>query len=137
MANLVYPRARRECLRTGLTFVAANIKAVLVDTGQYTYASTHEFLSDIPSGARVATSGNLANKTDTDGVTDADDVTFAALTGGGGSASVIEALVLYIDTGNPATSRLLCYIDTATGLPITPSGGDHVIQWNAAGIFQV
>jgi hypothetical protein len=137
MANAVYPLARRQCLRTGLTFTAADIKAVLVDTGQYSYSASHEFLTDVPSGARVATSGNLTGKTDTGGVADADNVTFAGLTGGGGSADTIEAVVLYIDTGSAATSRLLAYIDTAAGLPITPTGGDHEIRWNASGIFQV
>lgn len=138
MANLVFPRALRQCLRTGLTWTAADIKAVLIDTGQYTYSATHEFLSDVPSGARVATSANLTGKTDADtGIVDADDVTFTALTGGGGSAAIIEAVVLYIDTGNPATSRLLAYIDTAAGLPVTPTGGDHTIRWNASGIFRV
>lgn len=137
MANVVYPLARRECLRGGLSFTSSNIKAVLVDLGQYTYSASHEFLSDVPSGARVATSGNLASKTDTGGVADADDVTFVALTGGGGSADIIEAVILYIDTGSAATSRLLVFIDTAAGLPVTPTGGDHTIRWNASGIFQV
>ena len=137
MANVVYPRARRECLRAGLGFTSSNIKAVLVDLAQYTYSASHEFLSDIPAGARVATSANLTGKTDTDGVADADDVTFTGLTGGGGSADTIEAIVLYVDTGVAATSRLLVFIDTAAGLPITPSGGDHTIRWNASGIFQV
>jgi hypothetical protein len=50
----------------------------------------------------------------------------------------IEALLIYIDTGSAATSRLVAYIDTGvTGLPVTPNGGDIVITWNASGIFQL
>ena len=32
--------------------------------------------------------------------------------------------MIYKDTGSEATSPLIAYIDTATGLPITPNGGD-------------
>ena len=39
-----------------------NVRAILVDTGAYTYNDTHEFLDDIPSGARIAVSGNLTGK---------------------------------------------------------------------------
>lgn len=132
MSNVVYPLAAREGLRAGLDWTGADIKAVLVDTALYTYSAAHEFLSDIPAGARVATSAALGAKTDTGGVADAEDAAFIALVG-----VTIEALVVYIDTGVAATSRLLVYIDTAAGLPITPSGGDHTIRWSASGIFQL
>jgi type IV secretory pathway VirB2 component (pilin) len=69
--------------------------------------------------AIVATSGNLASKTSTNGVADAADITFTAVTG-----DVSEALVIYKDTGVAATSPLLAFIDTATGLPVTPNGGN-------------
>lgn len=87
---------------------------------------THEFLSDVPAGARVATSGNLASKTATDGVADAADVTFSAVTG-----DQSEALVIYKDTGVAGTSPLIAYIDAATGLPVTPNGGDITVQWDS------
>lgn len=135
--NVIYPLALRECLRSGLSWTSANIRAVLVDTSQYSYSAAHEFLSSVPAGARVAVSSNLSGKTDVGGVADADDVTFSALTGTGGTGDTIEALILYIHTGTEGTSRLIAYIDTAVGLPIYPTGGDHVIRWNASGIFRV
>ena len=120
MANALYGKGRQKFLEGGIAWLADNIKAVLVDTGAYTLAiDTHEFLSDIPVGARIATSGNLATKTTTLGVADADDLTFASVTG-----ASIEAVVLYKDTGVAATSALIAYIDTATGLPVTPNGGN-------------
>lgn len=137
MANLVYPRARRECLRAGLSITSAVIKVVLIDVSQYTYNAAHEFLSDVPVGARIAISPALTSKTDTDGVFDADDVTYTALVGAGGTGDTIEAAAFFIDTGVAGTSRLLAYYDTGAGLPITPSGGDHTLRWNVAGIFQV
>ena len=42
----------------------------------------------------------------------------------------IEAIVIYVDTGTEATSPLIAYIDTATGLPITPNGGDIIVTWD-------
>ena len=57
---------------------------------------------------------------------------FPAVTG-----NPAEAILIYIDTGSAATSRLVAWIDTATNLPVTPNGGDISIQWNASGIFQL
>jgi hypothetical protein len=34
---------------------------------------------------------------------------------------------LFKDTGNTATSRLFYLIDTATGLPVTPDGGNILL----------
>lgn len=93
---------------------------------RYTLAiDTDEFLSDIPSGARITTSGNLASKTATLGVADAADVVFSSVSG-----ASCEALVIYKDTGAAGTSPLIAYIDTATGLPVTPNGGDITCVWD-------
>jgi hypothetical protein len=74
---------------------------------------------------RAATSGALTGKTVTAGVADAVDVTFTAVSG-----ATVEAIVLYADSGTEATSRLIAYIDTATGLPLTPNGGDVTVAWD-------
>lgn len=105
------------------------IKAVLVDTGAYTFNAAHTVIGDIPAGARLAT-GTLANKVWTGAVFDADDLTFTAVPAGTGSASAAEALVLYVDTGTPATSFLIAYFDTVTGLPVTPNGGNIQVVWD-------
>ena len=102
-----------------------NIKACLVDSASYTPdTAADQFLSDL-SGV-VATSGNLTSKTTTDGVADAADVTFSSVTG-----NQSEYIVVYQDTGTPSTSRLIALVDTATGLPVTPNGGDIVVQWDS------
>lgn len=95
----------------------------------------HEFLSDIASGARLATSSVLANKTNSTGsgaslvggVADADDVVFSLV---GPSGTTIEAFVLYKDTGNDATSPLIMYVDVATGLPVTANGGNITVSFD-------
>lgn len=128
MANALYDKAREAFLGADIDWLADNIKAVLVDAADYTInLSTHQFLSDIPSGARVATSGNLASKTATAGVADADDVTFSSVTG-----DPSELIVLYKDTGSAATSPLICAIDTVSSgaLSVTPNGGDITVAWD-------
>tara|TARA_R110000823_G_C15952958_1_gene502546 strand:- start:22783 stop:23190 length:408 start_codon:yes stop_codon:yes gene_type:complete len=126
MANALYDLAREAFLGGDIAFDTDNIKAALLDLTDYTpNLATDQFLTDIPVGAIVATSGNLASKTVTLGVADAADVTLTAVTG-----DESEYILLYQDTGVGTTSRLIALIDTATGLPVTPNGGDIVIQWD-------
>lgn len=82
-------------------------------------------LNDITGAARVATSSALGSKTVTNGVADAADVTFSSVTG-----DVSEALVFFKDTGTESTSRLILLIDTATGLPVTPNGGNITVAFD-------
>jgi hypothetical protein len=128
MANALYANAKEQFLQGGIDLLNDDIKVVLVDTDLYTAdTAADDFLDDIASGARVATSANLSGKTVTDGVFDADDVTFTAVTG-----AESEAVVIYKDTGVAATSPLIAYIDTGTGLPITPNTGDIILQWSGS-----
>lgn len=130
MANARYPLWKQELLQgSSNTSLTGTVKVALVDTGVYTYSAAHQFLSSL-TGV-VGTAQTLASKTFVNGVFDAADVTF---TGVSGASS--EALVLYIDTGVAGTSRLVAYIDTGyTNLPVTPNGGDIIIQWAAGGIL--
>lgn len=125
MANALYDLGRQAFLEGTIAYLTDNIKAVLVSSGYTPSTTTHQFLSDIPGGSRVATSGNLASKTSTAGVANAAAVTFTAVTG-----AQCLYLVLYKDTGTAATSPLIAIFDTATGLPVTPSGGDITITWD-------
>lgn len=126
MANTLYDEARRAFLEGEINWLNDTIKVILVDTGSYTInVTTHKYLSDIPTSARVTAPVTLTAKDTTGGAADAADVTFPSVSG-----NSIEALVIYIDTGVEATSKLLAYIDTATGLPITPNGGDIICVWD-------
>ena len=126
MANALYDKARERFLTGQFNWSTDSIKSVLVDTGAYTVSLTsHEFLSDISSSARVSTSGAFTGKTTTGGAADANDINFSSVSG-----SSIEAIVIYADTGTEATSPLIAFIDTATGLPITPNGGDIIVTWD-------
>jgi S-formylglutathione hydrolase FrmB len=131
MANAVYPKFKQALWLQSANSNASTgaVKVALVDTGVYTYSAAHEFVSSL-SGT-VGTAQTIGNKTFVNGVLDGDNVTFTGVTG-----NTIEALVIYIDTGNASTSRLISYQDTSvTGLPATPNGGDITITWNASGIL--
>jgi hypothetical protein len=128
MANSLYDKGRESFLNGEIDWTDHDIKAVLVQTsGGYTVdLANHQYLSSISAGYRVATSANLASKTTTAGVADAADVTFSAVTG-----ATVGAAVIYRDTGDADTSPLIAYIDTATGLPVTPNGGNLTITWDS------
>lgn|SRR5574343_1498773 len=130
MANALYPKWKQELIQgTSGTSLTGTLKCALVDTGTYTYNSAHDFYDDV-SGV-VGTPQTIGTKTYTNGVLDGDNVTFTAVSG-----ATVEALILYLDTGSSATSRLVAYIDSSvTGLPVTPNGGDITVSWNASGIF--
>lgn len=129
MANALYPKFKEALLQAGVNLSSGTVKVALVDTGTYTYSAAHQYLSSL-TGV-VGTAQTLGTKTFTNGVFDAADSTFTAVTG-----ASVEALVLYVDTGTAATSPLIAYIDTGvTGLPVTPNGGDINVTWNASGIF--
>lgn len=118
MANAIYPKAKEQMLQGGINLSSSTVKVALIDTGTYTYSSAHEFFSSV-SGV-IGTPQTLASKTFTNGIFDAADVTFPAVTGNNA-----EALLFYIDTGTAGTSRLIMFQDTGvTGLPVLPNGGD-------------
>ncbi len=135
MANAIYPEYKESLLdgdaSTALTGTGTTgLYVALVDTGTYTYSSSHQFYSDL-SGI-VGTDQEITSATTANGTVDGADVTFSAVTG-----ATVEALVLYRkNAGANTTWRLVAYIDTSvTGLPVTPNGGDITITWNASGIF--
>lgn len=131
MANAIYPKWKEAIIQASSnSSLGGTLKAVLIDTADYTYSSAHDFYDDASAGA-VGTPQTIGTKTYTNGTLDGDNVTFSALSG-----DPCEAILIFLDTGTPATSRLVAYIDTGvTGLPVTPNGGDVTITWDAAGIF--
>lgn len=126
MSNALYDSGRNGFLVGSINWLNDTIKAMLVDAQAYTLdLAAHQFLSSVPAGSRTAPGVTLANKTAAAGVADADDVTFNAVTG-----AQSEYIILYKDTGAEATSPLIACIDTATGLPVTPNGGNISVSWS-------
>jgi hypothetical protein len=105
-----------------LNWISDTFRAVLINLSLYTPSAAHQNLSDIPAGARAALSGVLTGKTNVAGAYNCDPFQFTAVAAG----PACGAIAIYKDTGVASTSALLLYIDTATGLPVTPNGTDIV-----------
>lgn len=133
LANSLFDPGREGFLSGEIDWDTAVIKVALVRS--YTFSAAHKFVSEVTGagGTLVATSAALAGKTVTTGVADANDVTFTAVASG----AAISAIIIFQSsavTGGAdvaATSqRLIAYIDTGTGLPVTPNGGDITVTWD-------
>ena len=126
IAGTFYPKGAALTMGGGVNWGADALKVALVPAG-YDRDEAHEFLSDL--GAPLATQA-MSSRTTTGGVFDAADANFGAIAPG----STAKAAILYKDTGNPATSPLLAYIDQLTGFPVATNGGGVTIPWaNGAG----
>lgn len=126
MANTLYDAARQRFLEAQINWMTDTVKVILVSTSAYTaQVGVHQYLSDVASSARIAGPVTLTSKATTGGAADAADCTFVSVSG-----NSIGAIIIYVDTGVESTSPLIAYIDTATGLPITPNGGDIIVTWD-------
>lgn len=128
MASQLYPKGAGHILgaATKVDLVADNIK-ILFYSGSF--SSGHEFVSDLTGASIIARSGNLAGKTVTSGVFDANDLTVTAVSG-----SAFGHVILYKDGGTDATSPLVAIFDITT---FTPNGGDINVIFNASGLFSI
>jgi hypothetical protein len=189
MANVLYDTGREAFLKGEIDWLNDTIKVALVDTGVYTFDSTHINYSSlagaivstinktlcvkngtttvtqintagisagqtvtgpgIPAGTSVVSvilntsflmtlaatdsltstltfeNQTLTNKFSTDGIANADPITFPTITG-----VPAEALVIFKFAAVDGDTRLIAYIDTATGLAISPNGGDISVIWD-------
>lgn len=119
MASSLYNKAREEYLDGVLDWAADDVRVCLVKS-TYTFSAAHTSLSDISTNDN-GRSAALGTKAVTDGIADAADTSLVAT-----AASACNALVIFKQTGVDATARLIAYIDTATGLPFTPSASQTV-----------
>lgn len=134
MANTLYTGARAALLEAQLNWLSDDMKSMLIDRDAYTpNFDTHMYLSDVPGVSRMTPGVLLTGKTTTGGAARANNCTFTSVSG-----TTIESILIYKDTGVEGTSRLVAWLDTATGLPITPNGGDIIVVWDtgANGIFR-
>ena len=137
MANRIYPKYKEALMEgdTDVDLTSGSVAAILVDTGFYTFAASHEFLSDVPTSAITAISSNISGGTVVCGVFDCTTVTWVAASG-----QQSEAIIFFVDDGTASgnASRLVCYLDTGqTGLPVTPNGGDITFTPSTVGVFEL
>lgn len=132
MANAVFPKAKEGFLDGSIDLDTASIKVALVRG--YTYNAAHEFVSDVTGTGTVhATSGALTNIDVSDGVFDADNVTFTTPATDSNQHSLLVFQSSAVGGGSDVASssqRVIAWIDTGTGVPIVPAGGDITVQWD-------
>lgn len=127
MADALFAAGREGFLAGEIDWDTAGIKVALVRS--YTFNSAHKFVSDATTAGAVlaATSALLSSKTVTGGVADAADLTFSAVATGSACTSLLIFQSTAVTGGSDVASsaqRLIAYIDSASGLPVTPNGGD-------------
>ena len=131
MANSWYDSGLEGFASGSLDWDANNFRLVGIDEADDVPDLVNDDnLDDILAGARVGTSANFASKTATDGYLDAADVTVTSVTG-----DPFESFTIYLQTGTESTSTLLLNFDTATGLPMTPDGGNILYTWQSTSPF--
>ena len=142
MANTLFVSARAGFLSGDIDWDADTIKIVFISRGAggngYNAVTDITFLTQIPDSGRLRMSETaLGGKTVASGIADADDHTASAVSAVANSA--IGAIVLYQDTGSPSTDRLIGWIDTGTGIPASPNGGDITLSFSngASKIFML
>jgi hypothetical protein len=116
MANALYDPGREGFLDGSIDWDTDDIRFACM-TSAYTFSAAHKFVSDLTN--IVVRSAAVATKTVTNGVANHAAHTITAVTG-----SAIAKIAYYKFNAADASARLICYIDTATGLPVTPNGGD-------------
>ncbi len=124
MANALFDPGREGHLDGTIVESSGDIRAMLVKS-TYTFSAAHKFLADlgVVDNGRSAT---LGSKTVTNGVFDSADTSITAT-----AAVACNALVIFQHTGSDATARVIAYIDTATGLPFTPSASQLInVTWD-------
>lgn len=140
MANVIYNSFKGAINSVGWgDNSTTTIKAMLVTSGYVPNADTHSFISSVTNevtGAGYTAGGKaLLNRTIAVDTTndwakyDADDSTWAT------STITARGVVIYKDTGTPATSPLIAYIDFVNDKSSVDT--DFIITWHANGIFVV
>lgn len=132
MANAVFPKAKEGFLDGSIDLDTAVIKVALVRG--YTYSSSHEFVSDVTAtGTLHATSAALSSIDVANGVFDAADVTFTTPSTDSNDHSLLIFQSSAVGGGSDvaaSSQRVIAWIDTGTGIPIKPAGGDITVVWD-------
>lgn len=122
MSDFLFDKGRQKFLEGSIAILTDTIKIMLVTSAYTANQATHEFVSDVTN--IVVRSAALSGKSSTAGVFNASNNTISSVTG-----SAASQIILYKDTGVDATSPIIAHIDSYTGLPVTPNGGNITVAF--------
>lgn len=136
MSNALYDHARALMLGKGnaspIDWENDTINCCLVAQGTDSAVSSPDAVLDniAPAARDYGLSGDAGvilptPSVESNGAANGGQVTFQSVSG-----STIGAVMLYKVFGGTDASPLILWLDTATGLPITPNGGDIIITWD-------
>jgi hypothetical protein len=125
--------AREGFLIGEINWSTGVIKAALVRG--YTLDVTDKFVSEVTAagGTLHATSAALASKTAIDGIADAAAVTYTTPAASANDHSVLIFQSSAVGGGADVAAsaqRLICWIDTATGVPVQPNGSNITLTFD-------
>jgi hypothetical protein len=135
VANALYSLGKKAILDGNIgSFLTADIRFMLVDTGVETFNDADQFVSNItsPVARMAATLGSPTTGTVSSGTFDAADPTINSVTG-----ATVEAVVLYAYNASDAAARLIAWIDSTPSIAFTPNGSNVTLQLDPAGIFTI
>jgi len=137
VASVLFDPGREGFLKGEIDWDTGVMKACLVRG--YTFSAAHKFVSDVTGagGTLIGSSGTtpvtIASPTVTNGVADGADVVLTAVTAGAACPAILIFQASAVTGGADVAAtlqRLVCYIDTATGLPVTPNGQNITLTWD-------
>jgi len=128
MASAIYPFVKGVILNGCLDLYNDVIEAILVDDS-YVYSPAHDSITTIRNyqvgSPCVLTVTYIAN-----GVFDADDATFTAVTTTTEPPQKVSGVVIYHNKNNSDSQSMpIVYIDCSS-TPITPNGSNITVQWD-------
>lgn len=132
MANAAFSTFYDGVMTGAIDLDTAVLKASLVRG--YTFTGTHSFVSDVTGagGTLNGTTAALGSVTVSAGVFDAADTSLTATANATNHGILIYQASAVTGGADVAASaqRLICYLDTGTGLPIQPGSGTVTITWD-------
>lgn len=144
MASFLYDEFRRSLggnpTHSVIDLEDDTFSVFFVDEGDDTISQASDVdAADRTAGAQVpafssapALQNNASTISSNVLVWDADDLTFSSLSG-----DQVESYDIFKDSGTDTTSPMVGNFDDATGLPLTPSGGNVTIVFHANGIIRI
>lgn len=124
MSGHIYPQALAGLRDGTLVWTSSNIKAVLLGPN-FIYNSALVYYSELRTADIIDTSAVMAHRTYTSGEAKGDPLGFLQLF----SSQLVTHAVVYQDTGNPATSKLIAHYDSDSivGAPKEADGEDEFL----------
>ena len=125
MTTFVYNSAAHSFRVGGIDWLTASVRVSLV-SGSYSPNPNDQYYSAVPSAAVLANAACSAPGVRANGVCYCTIPSFNAFV----SAATVVGLLLYIDTGNPATSPLIYYSSDGIGFPFVGQGFNYSIGYD-------